>query len=384
MSAKSVQVVIPKGTKLHIEGHHVEFQSEVKVLAHPDPADGSTNEALTRAIAQVNGTASPAPVTPSRPGPPSRSSRTRLRPTTPRGQAPGGTGVEVVGQKPEPVAEKSDWGDECPCKRKQVDEFDEQDSEASGILEASSARDSNRSPDAGWKTASRTPSISGSSSRTSSMQQHSLVNNNKSMPGYDQALKGLQRRPRFTASIWTRSPIPEPPPSASGSIQRMIGGDTEALLEESEEVMKAMLEACENAISKADEILTNIREGWRVMRRLFGRGCAGKLLRNLLERAIRLRRLAQSPVPPGTHLRMVPAYEATHVLRFMVYVFRSDLAGENSPSTRPCSRSRHHAKIAVRYWLAREGVRYYSIGTPEEIKAVPRRFPLARRVDSRR
>ena len=262
-----------------------------------------------------------------------------------------------------------------PRKRKQVDEFDEQDSEASGILEASSAPGLEPLPRRRLENGQPNPEyFRVQFSNIQRMQQHSLVNNGKSMPGYDQALKGLQREAEihgvdldsFADSRTTAQRVED-------SIQRMIGGDTEALLEESEEVMKAMLEACENAISKADEILTNIREGVEShAETLRARMRKGKLLRNLLERAIRLRRLAQSPVPPGTHLRMVPAYEATHVLRFMVYVFRSDLAGENSPKHEAVFKiARHHAKIAVRYWLAREGVRYYSIGTPEEIKQYP-------------
>ena len=107
MSAKSVQVVIPKGTKLHIEGHHVEFQSEVKVLAHPDPADGSTNEALTRAIAQVNGTASP------RAGyaVPPRSTESIIADAVAANDAAWSKRLselesKLSGKKPEPVAEK--------------------------------------------------------------------------------------------------------------------------------------------------------------------------------------------------------------------------------------------------------------------------------------
>lgn len=96
----------------------------------------------------------------------------------------------------------------------------------------------------------------------------------------------------------------------------------------------------------------------------------GKVLRDRIRRVKTLRQRARNAIPPRTsrtdHLK-VAGVEAAHTLRFMLYVGRSDDTSLGIDGTRVFRVSEHHAKMAVAYWEAKNGVRFCRGGFQRDI-----------------
>jgi len=164
------------------------------------------------------------------------------------------------------------------------------------------------------------------------------------------------------------------------AVERLIMGDVDAILEQQDDVLKAMVASCKSAIEKCDAKLAAVKDSQVSLaerERARKQSDRGKWVRSLIEAVMRLRAMAIHAVPPGSRLDLAPAMEASHVLRFMVYVYRSDLPGRKgmaSPAERIHEIANHHAEIATRYWIARERVAYLVKGTPQEVSDRPDLF----------
>ncbi len=100
----------------------------------------------------------------------------------------------------------------------------------------------------------------------------------------------------------------------------------------------------------------------------------GKVWLSRLKRVRWLRTMARLPIPPKTRSEERDACEAAHVLRWLVYVFRSDVGSGISESSKILDMPRHIGKWAVDYWVARNGAVFYMQGDQHEIVNKPHLF----------
>lgn len=94
----------------------------------------------------------------------------------------------------------------------------------------------------------------------------------------------------------------------------------------------------------------------------------------MIGRVLTLRKLARDAIIPGAHKQYQPAYEASHVLRYMIYVFRSDLSKNGDFRSSIIRVYDHMAKFAFAVWMSKNRVRYRPKGNPLEIAHSPHLF----------
>lgn len=147
------------------------------------------------------------------------------------------------------------------------------------------------------------------------------------------------------------------------------------LLESEDEVLtvmeKRMTEAvmhCEDEILKKTGLIKEQAEAYR------RRAAKGKVWLNRLRRVKRLRELARERVPGGFARMNGAAVEASWPLRWLVYVFRSDIAAGTREVDNILDMPRHVAHWAVDYWIAKEGATFYIGGNRDEANAQPTIF----------
>lgn len=100
------------------------------------------------------------------------------------------------------------------------------------------------------------------------------------------------------------------------------------------------------------------------IRREEARRKKGKAWVTRLDKLIRLRERARNPVPAGTQKLQTNAIEASHPLRFKMYVGRSSMKSllHEGTESRQFSFGYHHCEFALSMWEARNGVTYPTTG----------------------
>ena len=215
--------------------------------------------------------------------------------------------------------------------------------------------------------------------RLNQINEHWLVTKGKPVGGMESSRKAIMQAAAMAGLEVnelddTRSAIQR----IEDAIDRIVVGEAESILEEPEAVVRAIMDGCETAIAKCDDFIQSARETVErkaEVDRARRKRENSKRLRGLMAAVLRLRELARHAVPAGTPDRMVPAFEASHLLRFMCYVYRSDLTTKRSlPRDTIPKIADHHCKIAFRYWVARYKVTYLVRGTVEEERDRPDLF----------
>jgi hypothetical protein len=103
-----------------------------------------------------------------------------------------------------------------------------------------------------------------------------------------------------------------------------------------------------------------------------GREQAVKTWLSRLERVRRLRSWAREEVPKKADHKRAHAWRASHLARFMIYVFRSDLSDNTGPGGDILEMAPHHAKIFCDLWMARRRIKLYPKDHPRHPQGGPK------------
>lgn len=148
-----------------------------------------------------------------------------------------------------------------------------------------------------------------------------------------------------------------------------------AIFEETEDVVAALEAETKRAVQLGEERL-RVEEGMveetARSERLRRTVAVGKRLCRLLAAVRRLQRWAKHAVPPGTPAEEKLAWEATHVLRFLLYVHRSDIPKAGTrPSEMLLEIAPHHVRMSVEWWMTLERAAFFAQGSARESIAHP-------------
>jgi len=152
---------------------------------------------------------------------------------------------------------------------------------------------------------------------------------------------------------------------AMDAVEQLLAGGTSVF-----EMQDAEVRAVEDAMDAIDHMASaecNAKQSEaheRARRLLEERPNDLKAWRGLLKRVMRLRERARSPIPKGTPQEMATAAEAAHLLRFMVYVGRSNMAQDRDagPAASVFSIGKHHVIMGMGIWEAQNGIVWYPDG----------------------
>lgn len=149
------------------------------------------------------------------------------------------------------------------------------------------------------------------------------------------------------------------------AVNRLLDeGDKDTIFEQTDDDIDLLIKEMERVVEGPDMCLHLIQDNQYTSEMIAEKKTRGKKWLNRLRRVRRLRDLARYPIPPDVNVdkkispAMYAAWEASHILRYMLYV------GRSSTISRPTERGfqshiyrfgRHHARFAVDTWEARTG-----------------------------
>lgn len=149
------------------------------------------------------------------------------------------------------------------------------------------------------------------------------------------------------------------------AVNRLLDeGDKDTIFEQTDDDIDLLIKEMERVVEGPDMCLHLIQDNQYTSEMIAEKKTRGKKWLNRLRRVRRLRDLARYPIPPDVNVdkkispALYAAWEASHILRYMLYV------GRSSTITRPTERGfkshiyrfgRHHARFAVDTWEARTG-----------------------------
>lgn len=149
------------------------------------------------------------------------------------------------------------------------------------------------------------------------------------------------------------------------AVNRLLDeGDKDTIFEQTDDDIDLLIKEMERVVEGPDMCLHLIQDNQYTSEMIAEKKTRGKKWLNRLRRVRRLRDLARYPIPPDINVdkkispALYAAWEASHILRYMLYV------GRSSTITRPTARGfqshiyrfgRHHARFAVDTWEARTG-----------------------------
>lgn len=149
------------------------------------------------------------------------------------------------------------------------------------------------------------------------------------------------------------------------AVNRLLDeGDKDTIFEQTDDDIDLLIKEMERVVEGPDMCLHLIQDNQYTSEMIAEKKTRGKKWLNRLQRVRRLRDLARYPIPPDVNVdkkispALYAAWEASHILRYMLYV------GRSSTITRPTARGfqshiyrfgRHHARFAVDTWEARTG-----------------------------
>lgn len=146
----------------------------------------------------------------------------------------------------------------------------------------------------------------------------------------------------------------------------------EAILDQQDETLDAIQtgmdranELCRKYIDDTREDIRSKAEPWKIRQLAEKLEKQGKAWRSRIERVKLLREMARSPRPKISCYRDEDRawWEAAHLLRFMLYVGRSNMASLKTPAARVFDIGEHHAKFSSDLWEAKEGIWYAPDGS---------------------
>lgn len=148
---------------------------------------------------------------------------------------------------------------------------------------------------------------------------------------------------------------------------RMLLAGNLSLLEATDQQLDALDKGNENAIRYAREVYDETLEasaGRKPLTRVEIDQLAdmGKALGSLIQRIRTIRERARNPIPKGICKRDGMLWEATHIIRFMLYTMRSDTQDVGEGGTDVMRIARHHAEMAFTLWTAEKGVYFHEKG----------------------
>lgn len=142
---------------------------------------------------------------------------------------------------------------------------------------------------------------------------------------------------------------------------------SDEMLEHLEEEGKRCLDRCKAIIDEENDGADDPRVA-EAKRRVRERQELGKAMLNRIRRVMRLRDAARNPVPkylPKLEDEHKAAWEASHILRYMLYVGRANnvmLKGGSASTNKLFRFGEMHADMAVTLWKAEHGIRFEQDG----------------------
>lgn len=153
----------------------------------------------------------------------------------------------------------------------------------------------------------------------------------------------------------------------TAAVNRLIDeGDKDSIFENTDEELDIMLRAIEEFVAGDVSALHLIEDRTAASAR--EKIERGKKWLNRLHRVKRLREYTKNPIPPSIKRKIADspklqaAWEATHVLRYMLYVGRSSTLSHKTDKgfkTNIYRFGKHHLRFALDTWEARTGCDYY-------------------------
>lgn len=215
------------------------------------------------------------------------------------------------------------------------------------------------------------------------MNAHHIRLHGKPVTGMDSSLKAIERAAEWAGvDISAAADERTDAQKVADAVERLVSSGGEAVLELADDEIGAIESAMTMAVNgtadwiekykgEADERGREARG--RKAREL--RQAAGKRWLSLLQRVRRLRDLARHPIPKdksGWHSSKFVALEASHVLRYMLYVYRNDTAGSGSERSKMVYQIKDfHCQMAFRIWEAENRVAFFCKGSKEEMERRP-------------
>ena len=153
------------------------------------------------------------------------------------------------------------------------------------------------------------------------------------------------------------------------AVNRLLDeGDKDTIFEHTDEEIDIMLKTIEQIVDGDDSALRLIEDRMLESGMSKEQLARGKRWLNRLRLVKRLREYTKHPIPPSVKKKaseypcLLGAWEATHVLRYMLYVGRSSTLNHKTDKGLPTNVYRfgkHHIRFAVDTWEARSGCDYY-------------------------
>ena len=210
------------------------------------------------------------------------------------------------------------------------------------------------------------------------MNAHNIRLHGKPVPGLDQSLKAIERAADWAGvDISAAADERTDAQKMADAVERLVGSGGESMLELADDEITAIETAMTMAVNGVSDWIEKYRgeaedRGREARAR---KHAAGKRWLSLLQRVRRLRDLARHPIPKdkkGWHSSKFVALEASHVLRYMLYVYRNDTAKSGAKRSDLVYQVKDfHCNIVFRLWEAENRVLFFGKGTAEEVKRRP-------------
>lgn len=149
------------------------------------------------------------------------------------------------------------------------------------------------------------------------------------------------------------------------AVNRLLDeGDKDTIFEQTDDDIDLLIKEMERVVEGPDMCLHLIQDTQYTSEIIAEKKTRGKKWLNRLQRVRRLRDLARYPIPPDVNVdkkispALYAAWEASHILRYMLYVGRSSTINRKTDrgfQSHIYRFGRHHARFAVDTWEARTG-----------------------------